>query len=104
MACGTPVVTSNVTSLPEMVGDAALTVVPYNVGALVRAIKQAVTDTALRAKLRHRGIARAAQFPWKRTAQAMRATHQQVLSQPHQLSTPYAPQRPYITRNPGAGS
>lgn len=57
MACGTPVVTSNVSSLPEVVGDAALTVNPYDVGALAAAIERALTDTALRAELRARGLA-----------------------------------------------
>jgi glycosyltransferase involved in cell wall biosynthesis len=68
MACGTPVVTSNVTSLPEVVGDAALTVDPTDEAALADAIRQALTDEPLRAQLRTAGLARAAAFSWERTA------------------------------------
>jgi glycosyltransferase involved in cell wall biosynthesis len=68
MACGTPVVTSNVSSLPEVVGDAALQVSPSDVDALADAMLRAATDAALRATLSARGTARAATFTWERTA------------------------------------
>jgi glycosyltransferase involved in cell wall biosynthesis len=68
MACGTPVVTSNVTSLPEVVGDAALTVDPTDETALAEAIRRALTDEPLRSRLRAAGLARAAAFSWERTA------------------------------------
>ncbi len=80
MACGTPVVTSNVSSLPEVVGDAALTVDPYDVGALAAAIERALTDTALRAELRARGLARAAKFTWERAARETIAVYERVLA------------------------
>ena len=69
MACGTPVVTSNTSSLPEVVGDAALQVDPYDVDALADAMRAVATDAALRNDLADKGAHRAAQFTWDRTAQ-----------------------------------
>lgn len=68
MACGTPVVTSNVTAMPETAGGAALLVDPTSVEQIAAAIEQIVSDTALREQLRERGLARAAQFSWACTA------------------------------------
>lgn len=67
MACGTPVLTSNVTSIPEVVGDAALTVDPYDVEAIAHGIKRLTEDGELRAELSRRGIARAKMFTWDKT-------------------------------------
>lgn len=79
MACGTPVVTSNVSALPEVVGDAALTVDPFDTDALAAAIKRVITDAALCADLRRRGSERAAGFSWERTARATLAIYEHVL-------------------------
>jgi glycosyltransferase involved in cell wall biosynthesis len=79
MACGTPVVTSNVTSLPEVVGDAALTIDPTDEAALAEAIHRALTDELLRARLREAGLARAAKFSWERTAAETLAVYRKVL-------------------------
>jgi glycosyltransferase involved in cell wall biosynthesis len=68
MACGAPVVTSNVSSIPEVVGAAALQVDPNDTDALADALSRIETDSALRASLRDRGLARAATFTWERTA------------------------------------
>jgi glycosyltransferase involved in cell wall biosynthesis len=68
MACGTPVVTSNVSALPEVVGDAALVVDPLDVDGLAAAIRRLWEDEALRDELRARGLARARQFTWDVTA------------------------------------
>lgn len=68
MACGTPVVTSDVSSLPEVVGDAALTVNPFDVEALAAALMRVLTDSTLRKDLRERGLRHAARFTWSRTA------------------------------------
>ncbi|BCX05679.1 MAG: glycosyl transferase family 1 [Candidatus Roseilinea sp.] len=68
MACGAPVVTSNVTSLPEVVGDAGITVDPTDVRALAEALHCVLNDEALRAELRAKSLARAARFTWQRTA------------------------------------
>ena len=69
MACGTPVVCSNIGSLPEVVGDAAIQVDPNNAGEIADAIRRVLTDPPLAAALREKGLARAAQFSWKRTAE-----------------------------------
>lgn len=68
MACGTPVIASDVSSLPEVVGDAALLVNPLDVDALANAIKRLWHDETLRAELRSRGLVRARQFSWETTA------------------------------------
>ena len=68
MACGVPVVTSNVSSMPEVAGDAAVLVDPRDVDGLSSAIARVLRDGALRARLRAAGIARARQFSWEATA------------------------------------
>jgi glycosyltransferase involved in cell wall biosynthesis len=65
MACGTPVVASNAGALPEVLGDAALLVDPYNEDALAQAISAAADDQAT---LRRRGLERAARYSWTRAA------------------------------------
>jgi glycosyltransferase involved in cell wall biosynthesis len=72
MACGTPVITANQSSLPEVVGDAALLVDPLDVGALADAIGRVLSDDTLAKELRERGLARAPQFSWRRTGEAVR--------------------------------
>ena len=64
MASGTPVITSNVSSLPEVVGDAALMIDPYEPDAIADAMRRVLTDEGLRADLRRRGLARAREFSW----------------------------------------
>ena len=68
MACGTPVVTSNVSSLPEVVGDAAIQVNPENVFDIARGIHEALLNEELRARLILRGREQAARFSWSWTA------------------------------------
>jgi glycosyltransferase involved in cell wall biosynthesis len=68
MACGTPVVTSTGGSLPEVAGDAALLVDPLDVEAIAAAILRIAGDPELARSLRARGIERAAQFTWERSA------------------------------------
>jgi glycosyltransferase involved in cell wall biosynthesis len=68
MACGCPVVVSNVTALPEVVGDAGLLVDPTDPQAIGDAVAAAVADRGLRDDLRRRGLARAAGFTWERAA------------------------------------
>jgi len=69
MACGTPVVTSNISSLPEIVGDAALLIDPGDEEALAAALLQIVSDQPLRAKLREQGIVQAGKFTWRAAAE-----------------------------------
>jgi glycosyltransferase involved in cell wall biosynthesis len=68
MACGTPVLAANTTSLPEAVGDAAVTVDPTNVAGLADGLAQVLFNDALRRDLRAKGLAHAARFHWSRTA------------------------------------
>lgn len=68
MQCGTPVITSNTTSLPEVVGDAALTVDPQDVDQLAQALHRMADDWMLREELRRRGLERVQRFDWGRTA------------------------------------
>ena len=67
MACGTPVVCSNASSLPEVVGDAALLVDPVDVEAWTAALDRVLHDPGLAGDLRRRGILRAAELSWERT-------------------------------------
>ena len=73
MACGTPVVTSNASSLPEVVGDAAVLVDPYDARSIAEGIRRVLVDDVLRADLSARGAARAQSFSWE---QAARRVHQ----------------------------
>lgn len=73
MACGVPVLTSNVTSMPEIAGDAAVLVDPRNVEELASGLNRLIADASLRARLSARGLQRAAEFSWDRTATAVRA-------------------------------
>jgi glycosyltransferase involved in cell wall biosynthesis len=67
MASGTPVVTSNVSSLPEIVGDAAILVDPYSVDAIEDGMRRVLTDPILAADMRRKGLLRARQFSWQQS-------------------------------------
>jgi glycosyltransferase involved in cell wall biosynthesis len=79
MACGIPVVTSDVSSLPEVVGEAGILVPPNDEEALSNAILLVWNDPDLRAQLSQQGRRRAANFTWQRTAQETLWVYQQVL-------------------------
>jgi glycosyltransferase involved in cell wall biosynthesis len=68
MACGAPVLASDSSSLPEVAGNAALLVDPTDVGAIATGLALLANDAALRADLRARGLAHAAQFTWEQCA------------------------------------
>jgi glycosyltransferase involved in cell wall biosynthesis len=70
MACGTPVITSNLSSLPEVAGDAALLVNPYNTDEITEAMQAVATDSTLRSRLSTLGLNRASQFSWEKTGLA----------------------------------
>jgi glycosyltransferase involved in cell wall biosynthesis len=69
MACGTPVITSNLSSLPEVAGDAAILIDPYNVEQLAAAMIDMVKDCRAREDLRQAGLAQAQRFSWEQTGQ-----------------------------------
>jgi glycosyltransferase involved in cell wall biosynthesis len=68
MACGCPVITSNTTALPELTGGAALLVNPRSVEEIADAIERLVTDSALRDRMRKKGLAHARLFTWEKSA------------------------------------
>jgi len=78
MASGTPVVTSNMSSLPEVAGSAAVLVDPYDPNAIAEGIQQVLTDEQLRRDLRARGLARARQFSWEQSVRRVHAIYNQV--------------------------
>jgi len=78
MASGTPVVTSNVSSLPEVAGDAAVLVDPYDSRAIADGIYRVLTDQRLRADLKRLGIARASQFSWESSVRRVREIYGEV--------------------------
>lgn len=80
MACGTPVVTSDVSSLPEIVGDAAITIDPHNAQELAEAILHVLEDPALRVGLHHKGVARAKMFSWEDTAKRTLQIYEEVVA------------------------
>jgi glycosyltransferase involved in cell wall biosynthesis len=69
MACGTPIVSSNRSSLPEVVGDAGILVEPTDVRAIADAMERVLTDGVLRERMAARGLERAKLFPWRKTAE-----------------------------------
>ena len=80
MSCGAPVLTGDRTSLPEVVGDAALTVDPFDTDALADGLARLIDDDALRADLRERGLTRARRFDWRDTARMTLQVYRRVIS------------------------
>ena len=81
MACGTPVVTSNVSSIPEVGGDAALYFDPVDVDAMIDVIRRLLRDPELQNCVRARGLARAAGFSWEMSAANTEVVYDAVLRQ-----------------------
>jgi len=79
MACGTPVVASNQSSLPEVLGQAGLLVDPRDVEAIAEAISEVLADETLHQQLSQAGRRRAAQFTWDKVATALLDVYQTVL-------------------------
>lgn len=79
MACGTPVITSAVSSLPEVAGDAALLIDPASVDALADGLVQTLSDVALAGEMRRKGLQQASRFSWQRTAAATAAVYRAAL-------------------------
>lgn len=78
MACGTPVIASNSSSLPEVVGNAALMVDPHDVDGLAEAMHRALRDSALREEMRRKGLERAKCFTWEETARQTLKVYEDV--------------------------
>ena len=82
MASGTPVLTSNVSSLPEVVDDAALLIDPYDPESIADGMRQILSDDALREQLISRGRARAASFSWRASVTRVLTIYREVVAQP----------------------
>ncbi len=80
MACGAPVICSNASSLPEVVGDAALLVGPRDADTWADALRAVLNDAARRAAMRERGIAQSKKFSWDRAADETLAIYRSVAS------------------------
>ena len=81
MASGTPVITSNVSSLPEVVGEAAMLIDPYEPDAIAGAMRRVLTDNRLRDDMRERGLARVREFSWARSVRRVREIYDEVLAE-----------------------
>jgi glycosyltransferase involved in cell wall biosynthesis len=79
MAHGTPVVTSNVSSLPEVVGNAAVLVHPENVFEIMRALHRVLLDQPLREKMKERSYKQAAKFSWETSVRRIMESYREVL-------------------------
>jgi glycosyltransferase involved in cell wall biosynthesis len=79
MACGTPVLSSDATSLPEVGGDAARYFDPHDTEGMVEATRAVVGDAALRAEMREKGLAQAARFSWARAARETWGLYERVM-------------------------
>jgi len=80
MQCGTPVITGNRTSLPEVVGDAGLQVDPFQIDAIADAIEKVLSDEKLSSELSERGLKRAEKFSWGSTARQTLAVFERIVS------------------------
>jgi glycosyltransferase involved in cell wall biosynthesis len=80
MASGVPVVTSNVSSMPEVGGEAALYVSPHDPSDIAQKVVQAAENSTLRESLIEKGLARAREFTWQRTAEATLAVYEEALN------------------------
>lgn len=81
MACGTPVITSNVSSLPEVAGDAAVMIDPMDIDGIVDAVYQVQQDATHRQRLIERGVERAKVFTWEKMAEQVAQVYEQVYEQ-----------------------
>jgi glycosyltransferase involved in cell wall biosynthesis len=79
MKCGTPVIVGNRTSLPEVVGDAGISVDPFDVDGLALAIERVIADPELQQELAAKGLARASLFSWQETARRTLDVYKQVV-------------------------
>jgi glycosyltransferase involved in cell wall biosynthesis len=80
MSCGVPVITSNLTSIPEIVGDAAILINPYDTDELYTSMYKCLSDSNLRYELKTRGLKKASEFSWNKTALKTIEAYETVLS------------------------
>jgi glycosyltransferase involved in cell wall biosynthesis len=85
MACGCPVVTSNKSSLPEVVGEAGMMVNPYDTDSLAQAMRRVLTDNKLRDEMVRKGLEQSKRFTWEKAAEQTQGVYNKVKNE---LSTP----------------
>jgi alpha-1,3-rhamnosyl/mannosyltransferase len=90
LACGAPLLASNQGSLPEIVGDAGLSVNPLDVGSIARGLERLVGDVSVQDDLRQRGPIRAREFDWPTAARVTRSVLEQAF-QPDARTPPRSP-------------
>jgi glycosyltransferase involved in cell wall biosynthesis len=83
MKCGTPVITGDRTSLPEVVGDAGVLVDPFDIDAIASAIATMVDDSSFRSRLRNKSLNRARMFDWRETARRTLEVYKQAADNGH---------------------
>jgi glycosyltransferase involved in cell wall biosynthesis len=86
MASGTPVVTSNESSLPEVAGDAAVLVDPYHPESIADGIERVLCDHSLRRDLRAKGLLRARQFSWEASVRRVREIYGETAQETARLA------------------
>jgi glycosyltransferase involved in cell wall biosynthesis len=79
MACGTPTIVSDCSSLPEVVGETGLLIDPYNPKTLFHALERALSDPSWRRQSRQLGLVRAQQFSWRKSAEIALSVYRQTL-------------------------
>ena len=79
MACGTPVITSNISGLPEVVGDAGILVNPYSVSSIAEAMKNVANNAQIRRDMSHKSLKRAAEFSWQKTGEKTKEILEQYI-------------------------
>ncbi len=101
MACGTPVITSNISAMPEVAGGAAKLIDPFNQEELATAISNIVEDDSLKNEMKRRGLIRASLFSWEKTARETASVYDAAYSSLRSTST--RNQRPNCIRSNSAG-
>lgn len=99
MSCGTPVITSNNSSIPEVAGDAAVLIDPYNSEEIADAIIKVTEDTSLQKKLIQKGFKQIKRFSWEQSAKMHANLYKEVLATPAQNKAISAPKKPFKKRN-----
>jgi glycosyltransferase involved in cell wall biosynthesis len=78
MACGCPIITSNTSSLPEVVGDAGILIDPYDIEELAKAMYEVLKDESFKMELAKKGLERAKLFSWRKTAEETWKVYEEV--------------------------
>jgi glycosyltransferase involved in cell wall biosynthesis len=99
MAAGTPVVASNISSLPEVLGDAAMLVDPYDANALADSIRRVLVDDELRRELSVKGLKKVQEYSWEEAARRVRRIYDEVAAEPAPATAPAAARSSHIAPN-----